>query len=190
MPPRQLPQLDLTGGLLAFLLPGLGHVYQGRVRRGLLAGSGVLALYTIGLLIGGLSIVDSRGEGRDVLDRIWFFGQILVGPLTLVVDQLHHRFDAPGSTVALKPALGKVYDMGVLFTAIAGLMNLVVLFDALMPREHPIDAEQRQPRTPPGPVTATVTPAAAMPATAMPATAMPGPVSDATNAAPSHKDPA
>lgn len=78
-------RFEPIAGLLAILLPGLGHFYLGeRARAGLIA-SGVLGLFTGGVMIGGIDAIDSRE------DTIWFVGQALVGPLAFGVDYIHQN---------------------------------------------------------------------------------------------------
>lgn len=158
---------DAVGGVLGLVLPGLGHVYQGRVKRGLLAGAGVLGMFFGGLLIGGIDSVDSRE------DRLWFAGQAFVGPIAFGVDWVHQtRFKAYGPPVLLGPEApaevlrtvapgervevvdgvrrvvgrgdgpadppnmkgwGKVGEIGTLYGTVAGMVNLIVVLDALFP---------------------------------------------------------
>ena len=51
--------------------------------RGVLIAVGVLGLFFGGMLIGGIDVIDSRE------DRVWFFGQALVGPTAFAVDWAH-----------------------------------------------------------------------------------------------------
>lgn len=87
-PPSHTPR-DPVGfapvaGILAFVLPGAGHIALRQTRRGLYIALGVLGLFVSGLLIGGIDAVDRRE------DFVWFLGQALVGPLTFAVDY-HHQ---------------------------------------------------------------------------------------------------
>lgn len=88
MPPADQSQatrneeLQPVAAILAALWPGLGHIYLGQTQRGVLAMTGVLGLFFGGLAIGGISCIDRK-------DFIWFLGQCLVGPPTLVVDYIH-----------------------------------------------------------------------------------------------------
>jgi hypothetical protein len=74
-----------VAAFLAVLFPGLGHFYLGRVRQGILIMGGILGLYGLGVLIGGISCIDRRDN------FVWFLGQALVGPLTLGLDQYHQN---------------------------------------------------------------------------------------------------
>lgn len=75
--------LQPVAGLLALALPGLGHIYLGAVRRGVLIMIGVLGLFFGGLALGGIDCVDRREN------FIWFLGQSLVGPVAFGVDYVH-----------------------------------------------------------------------------------------------------
>jgi hypothetical protein len=108
---------------------------------------GVLFLYGCGILIGGIDAVDRRN------DKLWFTAQSLCGPLVFATDlvnqrviqrPLPERFDrgtpgrrayVEGDPATLKAlqrvGIGHVNEVGTLFVALAGLMNLVVILDAL-----------------------------------------------------------
>jgi len=149
-------EMDPLAGILAVLFPGAGHWYQGQVRRALLVAGGVLGLFAGGLLIGGIDVVDSRQ------DRLWFFGQVLVGPVALGTDYLHQhhvkaldpttrqpRSPKPGEVVdpssgewitgpagSVAPSsksLGKMNEIGTLYCTVAGMLNLIVIIDAAFP---------------------------------------------------------
>ena len=150
------PPMDPLAGILAVLLPGAGHWYQGQVRRALLVGGGVLGLFFSGLLIGGIDVVDSRQ------DRLWFFGQAIVGPVAFATDYVHQnvlkgidpttgqrRSPLPnevkdpdsgrwvagpaGSVPPVSKSLGKMNEIGTLYATIAGMLNLIVIIDAAFP---------------------------------------------------------
>lgn len=145
---------DPIAGLLALVLPGLGHAAQRRYQRAACIGVGVLGLYFGGLLIGGLSVVDLRSPRTET--RISFLAQAFVGPLAFATDRLHQtRFKtlttgtrgapptlAPPGVNRLEVSLGKVNEIGVLYTVLAGMLNFIVFLDALLPsvREEESDA--------------------------------------------------
>ncbi len=108
-------------GVLAFLVPGLGHWYLGETRRAVAICVGVFGLFFGGLMVGGIDAVDSgqffANKAREVAarftggkpervraeggDPIWFAGQMFVGPTAFVVDHIHHT-----SFKVLDPATG------------------------------------------------------------------------------------
>ena len=98
--------------------------------------AGVLWMFLGGVLIGGVDAVDRRD------DKLWFLAQALCGPIAFVVDQVNQSVVKPMPNLRAKPGsadaqrwrmkgLGHVNEMGTLFAALAGLMNLVVILDAL-----------------------------------------------------------
>ncbi len=128
--PGQFTPLD---AVLAWIWPGLGHISRGERRRGLLVMSGVLFLFLSGVLIGGIDSIDRRE------DALWFMAQALCGPIAFVVDFIreqvigHHSaaMSAPIEPWMLHKGLGRVNEMGTLYSALAGLMNLVAILDVL-----------------------------------------------------------
>ncbi len=128
--------LQVGAGLLAVVLPGLGHVALGLRKRGLLVALGVLGLFFSGVLIGGVDAIDSRE------DRWWFIGQAFVGPVAFGVDRLNLSMSGndPGATaqdgweVSNPPgrmkSLAHANEMGMLFATIAGMLNLIAIIDA------------------------------------------------------------
>lgn len=120
-------EFNPVAAVLAWLWPGAGHIMLGHRKRGFLIMFGVLFLFLGGLLIGGVDCVDR------VDDRLWFLAQAVCGPIAFVADsvnQLHvKRLTTPEQYSAI--AINKPNEMGTLFCALAGLMNLVVILDAL-----------------------------------------------------------
>jgi hypothetical protein len=106
---------------------------------------GVLFLFVAGILIGGVDVVDRRR------DKLWFIAQSFCGPVAFAADFVSQRNvtripetwrDSPwerqyteGDEAARArlrgTSLGKVNEIGTLYVALAGLMNLVVILDAL-----------------------------------------------------------
>ncbi|HPS52426.1 MAG TPA: hypothetical protein PLK08_02640, partial [Phycisphaerae bacterium] len=63
----------LTATLLAWALPGMGHVFLGRAKRGIIICVTITALFWSGIAVGGVMTIDSRYE------KWWFYAQILNG---------------------------------------------------------------------------------------------------------------
>lgn len=111
-------------GVMALILPGLGHFVLGMPRRGRLVMLGVLGLFVTGLVIGGLDAIDSHQ------DRWWFYAQALTGPMALLVDAAHIHLRHQGQIVQ---GLGRMNELGMLSCAMAGFMNLIAALDAMFP---------------------------------------------------------
>jgi len=155
-----------VAGFLAWLIPGLGHFYQGRNAKGALFAICILGTFVYGLYLGGSKEV---GWGRSVYfqfdEREWRFAwicQIGVGfptlPMTLLQsklkdDPLFSGFMAPPqppsadnpkengppgelpapakmSSAWINRLLPHYFELGTVYTMIAGLLNILAVYDA------------------------------------------------------------
>jgi hypothetical protein len=64
-------------GVLAFLLPGAGHVYQGRYFKGILCGVCVLVTFFYGMALGSWSVVYWKKDPTNFLNP--YYAQVFVG---------------------------------------------------------------------------------------------------------------
>jgi hypothetical protein len=116
--------------LAGWLVPGLGHYLIGERQRGGILAVTIITLYVAGLLIGGVSVCDRREH------RLWFLGQVLVAP-SVLVDRYHQHLKGVQATLAedeppaFVPSFGRVHEQGVLYTALAGLLNLLAILDLI-----------------------------------------------------------
>lgn len=141
-PPRPPRVFSPGAAILAWLWPGLGHVSHGEKRRGILIMFGVLFLFFSGLLVGGLDAVDRRE------DHLWFLAQSLCGPIAFGADFANQSIVKQLPSDRRNEATGIAHpnEMGTLFIALAGLMNLVVILDALHFAPRPAPAPPRRRR--------------------------------------------
>ena len=117
---------SISAGIYAWLLPGLGHISVGQKRRGRLIMFGVFFLVGVGVLVGGVNVVDRQS------DFLWFVAQACCGPISFAIDFVNQwvltsRTEA-GAYRAISVA--SVNEVGTLFVALAGLMNLTAIIDA------------------------------------------------------------
>lgn len=135
------PRWQIGAAVAAWLLPGLGHLLLGERRRGVILMVTIAGLYLAGLLVGGLDVIDSRE------DSLWFAAQTIAGPTTIIVNYVHLGYlkpraearihDADAGAAGLRDRLpyvrsiGRVNEMGTLFCAMAGLLNLLVIIDVI-----------------------------------------------------------
>ena len=115
-------------GLLAWLVPGLGHIFVGARKRGLIILVTITATFWTGVAIG--------GAGATVYPqrrKLWFMAQLLTGSHSMVAYALHNRVLRALPATDPPPLLAswKSVDIAVHYTGIAGLLNLLVILDAM-----------------------------------------------------------
>src|SRR5687767_14271216 len=118
--------------LAAWLLPGLGYFLIGQRARGLTVCVTILLLFASGLLIGGVRVVDEFDEYTSVakvIDKPWYMGQILAGPVALTTAKEAKRVDDYKRPV-FASSHSRVNEIGTLYTAVAGMLNLLAIIDA------------------------------------------------------------
>jgi hypothetical protein len=162
---------------LAWLLPGMGHIYQGRTGKGVLFFVCIVGTFFYGLYIGdGRVVYASTGDvfSRQFLERWQYLCQVGVGlpALPAVVQRARVRdgkeplrpplfgdkfmrppynippangpggFESPDQTDRQRRVrhpdelakwnyeLGEYFEIGTVFTVIAGLLNILAIFDA------------------------------------------------------------
>ena len=111
--------LSLLTLALGFIIPGAGHLSIGQVKRGLIFGITIMALFFGGLLIGGVQSVGPQDQPIWKITQFMAFGPYMIARL------LANNYAA--SPVDFFP---KLRDVGSVYCGIAGMLNLLVLFDA------------------------------------------------------------
>ena len=125
--PSSLPRV-LLAGLLAWLIPGLGHIFVGERGRGVVFLVTITAIFWSGVAIGGVqNTVDPHKR------KLWFVAQLFTGGNTISAHALNRRVARAsarsGNTLAVGHWLSG--DVGVHYTGVAGLLNLLVILDAV-----------------------------------------------------------
>lgn len=162
---EELPPLplDLVAGLLSYLIPGLGQVYQGRIGKGLLFFGGLYLLFFYGMWMGqwqnvwlpdatdlpDVEIVGQRlpGMAKAFSYRPQFLGQVWIGTAAWPALAQYAYFDKDRKVLpvfgafqrtptedelnALQRDGNKRWDLGWVYTVIAGVLNLLVIYDAV-----------------------------------------------------------
>jgi hypothetical protein len=121
--------------LAAWLLPGAGYWLIGQRIRAFTVGVTILAIFVLGILISGIRVVqapDLSGPGnpvQQVLARPWFIGQVLIGPVGIGAAYISSELAASPTYRAIE-AKARLAEIGTLYTAVAGMLNLLTLIDA------------------------------------------------------------
>jgi hypothetical protein len=133
--------------LLAWLVPGLGHFYQGRIGKGWLYAICILGLYFLGFAMGEGKIVYWRWVnplGNPEKFCLYYLGQFFVGlpALPALIQGTLSYYDVrpilwgfmaePPQNIlnGLHPRLGKLVEIGTIYTTVAGLLNILAIYDA------------------------------------------------------------
>jgi TM2 domain-containing membrane protein YozV len=149
--------LNVGAAFLGWLVPGLGQIVIGERSRGIYALIGVLGLFLTGVFVGGIDCVDRKE------DTLWFSGQAAVGPIAIAVSYANDALlknGAPESLVPTPPSggdprgqprlipaakgLAHANEFGTLLCFLAGLMNFVVILDAVVRSKGECPYERRQ----------------------------------------------
>lgn len=184
-PNPAFPDLDLKNrhlaAFLAWLIPGMGHIYQGRTGKGLLFATCILGTFYYGLAIGDNKVVFAStapivsSDFAFVRDRWQYPCQFFVGlPALPALVQRARVLDGmeplpwigqappqPASrdgfpiedvagNLARQPTqlaqwqydLGPYFELGWVFTVVAGLLNVLAIFDA---HAGPLPIHQHKP---------------------------------------------
>jgi hypothetical protein len=151
-----------------WVLPGLGYVLIGQKARGIVIGMTIVILFILGLLIGGVRVIDVPGyddQGRrvvldsrgnridrsarpdlpgdwaltvrpfaEIANKPWFVGQILAGPICLIAAHYSLDIAQPAGANSIISAVprthSRIAEIGTLYTAIAGMLNLLAIIDS------------------------------------------------------------
>jgi hypothetical protein len=156
-PPPPPVKLDLVAGLLSYLIPGLGQLTQGRTRKGLLFLVSLYTLFFYGMYLGQFKNVylpDNHPEEKgtvsrlasDLYTRFQFVGQFPIGMVAWPAVYQYYLYDPADKNPPLNEWMrapnmdeinrlqrdgDKTWDLGWVYTVIAGVLNVLVIYDAL-----------------------------------------------------------
>jgi len=110
-----------VAGFLAWLVPGLGHIYLGQRHRGVILLVVIAATFWGGVALGGAT------ETVDPHKRTaWFMAQVSTGAHALVAWRLGRTAEASASMYSWRAE-----EVAVVYSGVAGLLNLLVILDVL-----------------------------------------------------------
>lgn len=159
----------MLAGILAWLWPGAGHLYQRRYAKGMLFMVCILGTFFFGLILGEGKVVyasqfqnkaDKVDGFQGYISRWPYAMQIGVGlPATPAIVQslITARGGEPVLYKVMAPPrdreelnrwnkqLGTRYDLALLYTVIAGLLNWLAIYDAACGPAFSEPAEERPP---------------------------------------------
>ena len=171
--PETFPDAALKNRTLAaalsWLVPGLGQIYQGRTGKGALFAVCVIGMFAFGLFLGRGHVVYVQFQGPWYEWRLHYFAQVFAGLPALpalgqyaLVSQGFEpitEFEAPpyrDGEVKTSRGIDRLtmwhldegmnFDIGTIYTMLAGLLNIFVILDAfggpLPPPPSPEESER------------------------------------------------
>lgn len=142
--------------LLAWLVPGLGHLYQRRTAKGVLFMVCILSTFFFGLFCSnGHAVYASWKAGDKRLPYLCQVGVGLPALPALVQTYLVRSGKEPLFGGVMAPprdskqldewhrTLNKYFELGTVYTMIAGLLNILAVYDA-WGGPVPVDEDQRK----------------------------------------------
>lgn len=109
--------LIVIAGLLAWLVPGAGYLALGDRNRFLVVFVTILATFVLGLYVGSVGVVDPQQA------RYWYIAQIMTSPAVILVGNITRS--------GQYPVYGRPYEIGQIYTSIAGLLNLLCIVNVV-----------------------------------------------------------
>ena len=123
--PAALPAESAAGNtfsllvlIAGWLVPGAGHLLQGKWVRALLLAAAILTMFAVGVALGGKLYSPNTGEPLDILG---FLGDLGAG-LPYLIGRLIGWGQAP--------VLVATADYGTKFIVVGGMLNIVAAVDA------------------------------------------------------------
>jgi hypothetical protein len=110
--------MPVVAPALGWLIPGAGHLIQGRWIRGLLLMASIVLMFVLGLAMEGHLY---RANGGDILDILGFIGDLGAGGLYIVSMAKEWGQGAIAHATA---------DYGTKYIIVAGLLNFIGAADA------------------------------------------------------------
>ncbi len=110
-------------GAIAWLLPGVGHLLQGRIKRGIIIGAVIWTMFIIGMLSGGAYFPGYTFKEGPLLVLLHTFATIGNG-LGFLISLLFQA--SPPKDVAA----WSTFEYGGKFMEVAGLLNFLAVIDA------------------------------------------------------------
>lgn len=135
-PPRshQPGQWHPLAAVIAWVIPGGGHFVLGEKTKGVILAISIGLLWVGGLLIGGVHVCDRDDHPW------WFYPQVCIAPTWVghwyqsglqVVRSSPSASRVPRFGKAYEPSYGFANEQGILYTALAGLLNLLAILDVV-----------------------------------------------------------
>ena len=109
--------LLLIVALLAWAVPGAGHFFIKEQKRALIIFITITSLFLVGIYVGSIAVIDPVGAWP------WYVGQMLASPAIAIFGH--------ATRSGKLECFGRPHDVGQIYTAIAGGLNLLCMLSAV-----------------------------------------------------------
>lgn len=124
---EETPAVAWLIGVLAWAVPGAGHLWQGRWGRALLLGGAVWVMFIAGILLGGhLFSPGGQEEGSNALLRL----PPMIANLGSGILYIYCWATDTGFAEGAEQAARATFEYGNTFLLVAGLLNYLAMLDA------------------------------------------------------------
>ncbi|MBM4016834.1 MAG: hypothetical protein FJ288_00675 [Planctomycetes bacterium] len=133
MTDRASPQTSAVAALvLAWAIPGAGHAYAGRWGKAALFFGCIVGLLAAGMLLGRGTVLAPH--------ELWYAAQLgALGPTIALTPVSQYVAVREGIDYA-----DRWREMGVLYTAVAGFLNILVMMDAYIKMAYPHERGRKE----------------------------------------------
>lgn len=107
----------LIVGLMAWLVPGAGHLVIGKNRHAIVIFVTIALTLGAGLYIGSIGVINPTGA------KPWYVAQVMNTPAVAALGQVTRQGEYP--------VYGRPNEIGQIYTSIAGLLNLLCIVNAV-----------------------------------------------------------
>jgi hypothetical protein len=107
----------LTVGLLAWVVPGGGHLALRDQKRAIIIFAAIAGTFILGIYVGSIGVIN------PVTAKPWYAAQILNSPMVAVLG-----YWSAGGTY---PVYGWPNEIGQIYTSTSGLLNLLCIVNAV-----------------------------------------------------------
>lgn len=145
----------VLAGLLTWAWPGTGHLLLGQRKRGTVLACGIGAIYIAGLFIGGVTVANPAFESGPNSQQFLYWFQFFMLPNSILVAWENNILNQiggianllPNTDPTFTPSYGRVREIGVLYLALAGLLNLLAIVDVILSNRDTDTPHTDTPRT-------------------------------------------
>ncbi len=118
--------LLIVVGLAAWAVPGGGHFIIKERKRGIIIFVTVTLTFLAGLYVGSIAVVDRVGA------KPWYDALIMSSPVVgLIANKVVMSKTYVDETKPMFVSYGRSYDVGQIYTSVAGMLNLLCIISAV-----------------------------------------------------------